>query len=246
MTALAIWQSLDAVHQRTLKVAYDLDQLKERREHDLRAKGHYGRPPASEWRWLFLELVVPLKDSPPDFILGKYLREKKLLAGSEQVLQNLVEFGLLENRKRRTSNGWMARQYRLTPLGRRVVRAGTGENREKPLPTGTLREHHWRALELAFKAGGNGLAASGQGCYGNIPWRTWLRLRNYKAGALVTERGGEWLWSQRKTYVEDGRLREYIPQTPYRLYVTDSGRAYYEREQNRYREMYPDIAVQEG
>jgi len=246
MTALDLWQSLDAAHQRTLKVAYDLDQLKEHHEYHQRANGHYDRPPASEWRWFFLELVVPLKDSHPDFILEKYLREKKLLAGSQQVLQDIVEFGLLETRKRRTSNGLTAHQYRLTPLGRRVVRAGTGEIREKPLPTGTLREHHWRALELAYRAGENGLASDGHGYYGEVPWRTWLRLRDYKAGALVSERGGEWLWSQRKTYVENGRLREYIPQTPYRLYVTDFGRAYYEREQNRYREMYPDIAAQEG
>jgi hypothetical protein len=33
----------------------------------------------------------------------------------------------------------------ITPAGRKLVRCATGEQREKPLPLGTLREWHWKA-----------------------------------------------------------------------------------------------------
>jgi hypothetical protein len=244
---LAIWKTLDSVRQRTLKAAYDLDQLKERFERDMRAEGHYGRPPASEWRWFFLWSVSP-RDSHPDFILAKYLIEKKtftsqknLFAEAERVLRDIVKLGLLETRKRRTSEGLSSPQYRMTLLGRRVVRTATGEVREKPLPVGTLREYHWRALELILGAGDAGLADGGHSCYGNISWKTWLRLRDYKAGALVETRGGKWLWDKRTVYVdEQKRVREYVPQSEYRLYITEFGREFYKREQDHYREMYPD------
>ena len=239
MTALVIWQSLDTVHQRVLQIVYRVDQLVEKHEYELRAEGHYNRPPASEWRWLFLE---PLPgECHPDRALAKYLREARLAASSQPVLDDLVSAGLIDYRRKRFAQKPSAHQYQITRLGRRVVRAGTGETREKPLPTGTLREHHWRALELAYRAGETGLASTGHGYYGNLPWRTWVRLRNYKDGALVEERGGELLWEKRKTYIDyHAQVREFVPQTPYRLCITEFGKTYFVQEQARYRALYPE------
>jgi hypothetical protein len=39
----------------------------------------------------------------------------------------------------------------ITPAGRKLVRSATGEQREKALPPGTLREWHWRAMVEAWK-----------------------------------------------------------------------------------------------
>jgi hypothetical protein len=45
------------------------------------------------------------------------------------------------------------------------------------------------ALALAWKGKPEGVIASGgwYGEYGNIGWNTWLRLRDYKDGALIVE-----------------------------------------------------------
>jgi hypothetical protein len=239
VTALAIWQSLDAVHQRTLQIVYQVDQLVERYEYELRADGHYGRPPASEWRWLFLEPLTG--ECHPDRALEKYLREARLLAKAQPILDDLVSADLLEYRLKRFPRKPSASQYQITRLGRRVVRAGIGEVREKPLPTGTLREHHWRALEMAFRAGDAGLESTGHGYYGSLAWRTWVRLRNYKAGSLVEERGGDRLWDNSITYVDGaGHLREFTPQTPYRLCITEFGKTYFIQERARYQALYPE------
>jgi hypothetical protein len=71
--------------------------------------------------------------------------------------------------------------------------------------------------------------------YGRIGWNTWLRLRDYKWGALVEERQSGW-YSNPTT----GTSRPV-----HRLHITAAGRALYEREWTRYRELYPDVEAPE-
>jgi hypothetical protein len=86
----------------------------------------------------------------------------------------------------------------------------------------------WRALAKAY--GNEGLEGS-HGDYANIGWNTWLRLRDYKRGALIEERAsGSW----------------HDPTTGRRARITGStstgaGWVLYEREWARYRELYPDV-----
>jgi hypothetical protein len=63
----------------------------------------------------------------------------------------------------------------ITPKGRKLVRAATGDQREKSLPPGTLHEWHWIAMVKAWKARPQGVKDE-NGYYGHIGWNTWLRL----------------------------------------------------------------------
>jgi hypothetical protein len=110
---------------------------------------------------------------------------------------------------------------RLTAVGRKLARHLLGQSAPKRLPAGILRERHWRALARAYAAGDAGLAGA-SGTYAGIGWPSWRRLRDYTAGALVSEHG----------------LR---PPYDHRLRITAAGRALYEQEWGRYRELYPHI-----
>jgi hypothetical protein len=137
----------------------------------------------------------------------------------------------------------------ITSKGRKLIRARLGEKVPRKLPAGTLREWHWKAMARAYHAGAHGVprclnreweeavgAGSlpkdddwGSGEYGGIGWNTWLRLRDYKAGALVEEFKAKWR--------ELGHSIEAI----YRIRLTPFGRELYRREHARYRELYPEV-----
>ncbi len=112
---------------------------------------------------------------------------------------------------------------RLTPAGRKLARFWTGQTAYKAPSAGTLREWQWRALAVSYAASDAGLEGS-YGEYAGIGWGTWLRLRDYRGGGLVEERGGV------------GR---------YRLTITAAGRRLYEREWARYQALYPDVEAPE-
>jgi len=117
----------------------------------------------------------------------------------------------------------------LTGAGRRLARSWTGQKPYKAPPAGTLKEWHWRALARAYAAGAPGVED-----YGAIGWPTWLRLIDYKWGALVEEAHRA---PQPGEYSGIG--------TTYLIRITAAGRALYEREWARYSELYPDIEALE-
>jgi hypothetical protein len=113
----------------------------------------------------------------------------------------------------------------LTTAGRKLARSWTGQKAYKAPPPGTLREWHWRALARAYAAGDEGLGGA-SGVYAGIGWTTWLRLIDYKWGALVAQ-----------------HVRQ--PPYDYRRRITAAGRDLYEREWARYRALYPDVEAPE-
>lgn len=215
-----------------LKAAYDCDQAAEQNE----KSGDWmnrRRRSASEWRW------IPYTVDPAtgwSTALQNALREKMLVdEGTGATWKALEARGLIISRydlhsSHRRLENWLFVQ--MTPLGRKVVRAATGEQREKPLPPGTLREWHWKALTLAYKAGSEGVKGNMWGNYGGIGRNTWLRLLEYKGGSLVEEREAP---GSRDLAAWPAKLGEW------RIYITGNGREYYERESERYREMYPNV-----
>jgi hypothetical protein len=82
----------------------------------------------------------------------------------------------------------------ITKEGRALVRAATGAKAHRPGAPGVLKEWHWKAMVEAWKTRPTGVE-SVNGYYGHISWNTWLRLRDFKAGALVEEyrTGGPYL-----------------------------------------------------
>ena len=123
----------------------------------------------------------------------------------------------------------------ITPIGRRLVRAATSEHREKPLPAGTLREWHWKALALAWAAHPSGIQADVSGYYGN----TWQRLRDYlvkgERMALVKE-------YQTAGYYDAGTGMQH---PLFWIRLTVLGERFYHDYWECYRELYPGINAPE-
>ena len=126
----------------------------------------------------------------------------------------------------------------VTKEGCKLVRSATGAERKKPLSAGTLREWHWRALAEAWKARPEGVKAPGgwYGDYGNIGSNTWLRLKQYKDGALIEEYQ---TWKQVQLTSVDRTWTESRP--VYWLRLTRFGEQYYQDNWQHYHEMYPDV-----
>jgi hypothetical protein len=95
----------------------------------------------------------------------------------------------------------------------------------KAPPAGTLKEWHWRALAKAYAGGAAGVAG-GEG----VGWSMWLRLLDYKWGALVEEA---------RRAPQPGEYS--APGTIHLIRITAAGRALYEREWVRYHELYPGV-----
>lgn len=230
-----IWAELNGRQREYLKAVYKFDQAAEAAN---TGGDWFGRrrPPASEWRWLPYT-ANPVTGEASDLLL--YLREKKLVSpGTGSTFQALEARGLIlcryeDHSTRFHADSWLFVQ--ITTLGRKVIRQAAGEQREKPLPRGTLQEWHWKALALAYKVGSEGVPPTMGDNYGRIGWNTWLRLREYKWGALVTER-------------IDPKSQDLKANPPrlghHNIYITDFGRQYYEREYKRYRELYPSVEAE--
>jgi len=85
--------------------------------------------------------------------------------------------------------GVLLLEVQITSLGRKVVRAASGEQRPKPPPKGQLRERQWAALARLYAAGDAGVLSE-EMMYGRggFDWmRTLLRLRDYKPQPLMEE-----------------------------------------------------------
>lgn len=231
-----IWTELNDRQREYLQAVYRFDQQAEAANTSGDWFGHKRRP-ASEWRWIPYT-ANPITGEASDLLL--YLREKKLVSpGTGSTFQALEARGLIlcryeDHSTRFHADSWLFVQ--ITTLGRKVIRANTGEQREKRLPPGTLQEWHWRALAKAYAAGAEGVEASSPFAYAKIGRNTWQRLLDYKKGALVDERT---VPGSRDLNVWPARLGEY------RMYITENGRAYYEQEYQRYRQLYPAIEAPE-
>src|SRR6202011_2864495 len=111
----------------------------------------------------------------------------------------------------------------ITKEGRALVRATTGEKAYRPGAPGVLKEWHWKARPDGVK--------SENSYYGHITWNTWLRLRDFKAGALVEEyrTGGPYL-----AHVGYSIDIHWIRLTPF-------GEQFYRDNWEHYRDLYPEI-----
>lgn len=211
-----VWNELNQRQQTYLRLIYAADQSAEESEAAKWKLGHRRRP-ADEWRWL---LYADLSSGPS--YLKSLLRYALVVdPGTGSTFEALETRGLILCRHELDIDVvWV----RLTTKGRKVARAGLGEQAPKKPPTGTLRSWHWEALVKVYEAGslfGDGIHS---GRYGDIGWNTWLRLRDYKSGGLVKETG-KW---------QNGK---YI----YGVQITDEGERFYEENWARYRGLYPEV-----
>jgi hypothetical protein len=219
-----------------LLAIFEADQAVEADMRSIPYRPFQSRPKASEWRWLEYSEAVPEIGKPASRLYEAIKKTAPIDQGTGATFAALADRGLVDVDWRDT-NVWGQRKpyLRLTPTGRRLARSWTGAKVFKAPPAGTLREWHWRALAKAYAAGDEGLDKEPYGDYGRIGWSTWLRLRDYKWGALVEERASG----------TDRNDATGTVHTIYRIGITTAGRALYEREWARYRELYPDVHTPE-
>jgi hypothetical protein len=176
--------------QRTYLLA--IFRVAQEREEEIRSMPYrpfQQRPKASEWRWLEYSEPVPDINKPASRLYEAIKKTVPIDQGTGATFAALADRGLIEvDWRERNVRSQRTPDLRMTPAGRRVARSWTGQKAYKAPSAGTLREWHWRALAKAYAAGDEGLEGE-YGDYAHIGWNTWLRLRDYKAGALVEEHG---------------------------------------------------------
>jgi hypothetical protein len=210
-----------------LLAIFETDQEVEAEMRDLPYRPFQPRPKAMEWRWMEYSEPVPEIFKPASLLYDVIKKTAPIDQGTGATFAVLADRGLVDSDWRDINVHGQRKPYlRLTPAGRRLARSWTGATAYKAPPPGTLKEWHWRALAKAYAAGDEGLEGE-YGDYARIGWNTWLRLRDYKWGALVEEQHQGWIGS------------------PGRLHITAAGRALYEREWARYRELYPGVEALE-
>jgi hypothetical protein len=204
------WKSLNKRQQTYLLEVFRRDQAQERAHEQSSSMSHYNNTPADVWRKI--EYADTYSGYTP---IKQALIDANLVdQGTGSTFKALEVRGLIE-----VSGDWTTTVYiRLTTKGRKLAREALGVQTPRALKTGQLREWHWKALSLAYKAGEKGVPKEGIG-YGRIGWNTWLRLRDYKINGveypLAVERNG--------------------------MSITSFGKAYYERTFVSYHELYPDV-----
>jgi hypothetical protein len=219
----AVWKGLNARQRTYLEALYDCDQAKEADRRARASQGFYDRTPASEWRW-----VMYGPEAPPSALYLRLDEAGLIDQGTGATWQALETRGLLLTRTRREELGEFL-EVQITALGRKVVRAIRGEQRQKPPPKGQLRERQWAALVRLYAAGEGGVDHN-ELLYGRggFDWmRTLLRLRDYQPEPLMEQ------------------YHIYQPTDHWRIRITPYGRSYYEQEWARYHELYPEVEAPE-
>jgi len=200
-----------------LLAIFDTDQAVEADMRSIPFSPFQDRPKASEWRWMEYCEPIPLIGKAASRLYAAIKKASKIDQGTGSTFDALAARGLVQVQPR-GADGYP--HLRITPAGRRLVRSWTGAKAYKAPPAGTLKEWHWRALALAYRAGEKGLADEDHWIGSN----TWRRLETYKWGALTEQR--------------------HVPGAAYsdwRTYITANGRALYEREWARYHELYAEV-----
>ncbi len=216
--SLEVWNSLNPRQQKYLSCIYEADRNAEDYERGKWSSGISSRP-ASVWRWLSYSADSYLRD---------LLKSEKLIdEGSGSTFEALRERKIIECKHEQGFFGSSLLYVKLTTFGRRVARVGLDKPAPKKLPVGTLRDYQWKALVKAYRAGDEGLKDVDElEFYGGIGWKVWLRLRNYKSGALVQEK--------KTTYKGNADWE-------YRIFITDFGKQFIQKNWEKYRDLYPEV-----
>jgi hypothetical protein len=218
------WATLNDRQRAYLRALYECDQATEAMRRERAARGFYDHTPASEWRW---QLYGP---TAPPSALYTALRSAGLVdPGTGATWQALEDRALVQCRSVPDAFGVQLLEVQITAAGRKAIRAASDEQRTPRVPKGQLRERQWAALARLYVAGDAGEASEAMiHGRGGFDWtRTLLRLRDYTPQPLLEE------------------FPDPQNQLHARMHLTPFGRAYYQREWQRYTALYPDVDAPE-
>jgi DNA-binding PadR family transcriptional regulator len=221
LKAQLLWFQLNTRQQIYLRHIYQLDQETEQLYRHGWDPVRYGfPPPASEWRWI---LYGPTEPPSQLYIL---LRRA-----------NLVDPGTGSTFEALASRGYITRKWegpvdeqilyvQITRQGRKLVRDALGLSTLPKKPPGQLTKSQWRCLSIlrqAHRDGAKGAESHGVHYYKgqNLPWRSLLRLRDYKPEPLMRE----------ITESAGGRSRYFVQ-------ITEAGLRFYEQHKAEYEQLY--------
>ena len=222
--------ALNARQKAYLLALYRYDQTAELENKSRWLDGYKPRP-AAEWRWVEYgprDLPKLLSYDPP---LRLYLAQKGLVdKGAGSTWNALFSDGLILRQYRSLTVGpWRGQTMfvQLTRKGRSLARELTGERPQNK--SSQLSKGAWRVLAYAYR---------------KHPERVWLydvwhELRSRMPGMrmpepIVASSIGKNLL--RRGFVE-GSWDHFI--------ITEQGRQFYEQELAHYRELYPDVKIEE-
>jgi hypothetical protein len=199
------------------------------------ARGDWVGVPASAWRWM------------PYNAAGAALLRKIQDAGYQDpgtgsTFEALERRGLILCKYEPGSIGSPILFVQITRAGRKMVREALGLEAPKALPADTLREWHWEALALAYRAGPSGVSEWPR----RLGESTRRRLQEYRV------RGQDrpliaWAKVPCEPYLQRRWPGDSGIMTSERsvLRITDLGREYYRDNWRRYRELYPSVEAPE-
>ncbi|MEU1824178.1 hypothetical protein ABZ502_17345 [Streptomyces abikoensis] len=241
-----LWAELNPRQQTYLTVIYSADQNAEANHKGGAFDWGHG-PPASEWRWQTFSLKAPKElvgRTPIQYALAQKDEHDQ---GAGSSLAALRRRGLIEAMEDyvQTLLGMVPRvRVKLTTLGRATARAGLGHTAPKSPPRGLLSEWLWSNLVRLYRAGPDGMPTDSP--RGTPPEerapsdkaRFFLERDQRRPGGPLVEtkcvRVGEPYespWSPGHTMYRTG----------YRVYLTEAGRAHYEKHVRCYAELWPDV-----
>jgi hypothetical protein len=232
------WADLNERQRQYMQAIYETDQEQEADERGAWKRGERRRP-AHEWRWMEYGVFNGVGST---LYTKLYLRQL-VDEGTGSTFNALEKRGFITCKYTHTRRSGQKvfdvfLMLQITPAGRKLVREATGAKAYRPGAPGILREWHWRAMAEAWKARPAGVMAEygSSGDYGRIGWNTWLRLRDYKAGALIEEYQ---TWTQVELTSSGRTWKESRP--VYWLRLSPFGEQFYRENWQRYRELYPDV-----
>lgn len=179
---------LNARQHTYLLAALEIDQHHEHLHALAFRRGSFeeSRRPASDWRAMPFGRFQDVRGCPPTPLRQECGGADE---GSGSTWAALERRGLVTVAERQPHGALgdsTLPHVTLTPKGRRLARELKGET-VQPKLRGVLARSTWAALAAAWQAGPAGLRDDGGGWYGDMPWDTWLLLRNRRGGDDLVE-----------------------------------------------------------
>jgi hypothetical protein len=225
------WGDLNERQQEYLKSVFEVDQALEANVKLAGARGRWNSTPASEWRWM------PYNASSTA-LLRRIQDAGYRDEGTGSTFAALERRGLVLCKYEPGSIGAPILFVQITKVGRKLVREGLGLKAPRALPTGTLREWHWKALVCAYQAGSAGVREWPKG----IGQGTLLRLEDYRIKGqdrplIETARVPCEPYLRRRWPGDDGVMSTERSVTR----ITPFGEQFYRDNWQQYRELYPEV-----
>jgi hypothetical protein len=225
------WAKLNERQQRYLQAVYEVDRVLETNVKLAGARGRWNSTPASQWRWMPYNAAGAA-------LLRRIQEAGYRDEGTGSTFAALERRGLVLCKYEPGSIGAPILFVQITKAGRKLVREGLGVKAPRALPTGTLREWHWKALACAYQAGSVGVREWPKG----IGQGTLLRLEDYRikgqdrplieAAKVPCEP-----YLRRRWPGDDGVMSTERSVTR----ITPFGEQFYRENWQQYHELYPEV-----